>query len=211
MRNIRIGSELDLAWNWARAEIESERHGSYYNFSPRLRQLLQNDQQEKLTPNEWSTLIEEVFRVRGPLLSGLRRLGTTWHLGTLDHQELPNLRIMGWSGFRSWSPSGSFEEFVRIIDRGVPPVTQDWLSYYRKLRGSFDKERIKGFPVLVSKSREGPYTIVEGYGRLSVLASYFVEGVLKSGGLEVVLGVNPKLEDWFLHDNNVSDRLFLGK
>lgn len=118
---------------------------------------------------------------------------------------------MGWSGFRSWPPSGSFEEFVRIIDRGDPPATQDWLSYYKKLRGSFDKERIKGFPVLISKSREGPYTILEGYGRLSALASYFPEGVLQSGKLEVGFGVNPKLAVWFLHDSNVSDHLLLGR
>jgi len=211
MRNLRIASERELAWNWAKAEIESERHGSYYNFSPQLRQFLQNDQQEKLTSNDWPVLIEEVFRVRDPLLCGLRRLGTIWNLGTLDYHEVPNLRIMGWSGFRSWSQSGGFDEFVRTIDRGDAPVTQEWLSYYRRLRSSFAKERMKGFPVLVAKTSGGPYTIVEGYGRLSVLASYFLDGTFKTGDLEVVIGINPNLENWFLHDNKFSDRLFLGK
>ena len=60
MRNLRIASERELAWNWAKAEIESERHGSFYNFSPQLRQSLQNDQHEKLTSSEWQALIEEV-------------------------------------------------------------------------------------------------------------------------------------------------------
>ena len=69
---------------------------------------------------------------------------------------------------------------------------------------------MKGFPVLVAKSTVGPYTIVEGYIRLSVLGSYFLDGTFKTGDLDVVLGINSNLENWFLNDNKFSDRLFLG-
>ena len=209
MRDIRDGSEQDLVWNWARAEIESERHSRHYNLPPRLLQFLQNDQRPDLTQEDWKVLADAVFSVRGPLLKGLRRLSTGWSTGVLNYEELLDLKIMGWSGFVSWAPSGSFEEFVRAVNRGQPPVTKEWLSHYLKLRGSFDETKIKGCPILVSKKKDGPYTIVEGYGRLSVLTSHYLEGKLPAGEINIVLGICERLEDWYLHDNSNSDHLFM--
>src|SRR5262245_46269178 len=126
MHDVRLVSEQELVWNWARAEIESTRHSQYYNLPSEVLERLRNDKKEELSVDEWNLLTEQVLTVRGPLLAGLRRLKTKWHLGFLSYEELRYLKIMGWSGFFSWAESGRFEEFVRAVDLGKPPVTTEW-------------------------------------------------------------------------------------
>jgi hypothetical protein len=210
MRNLRVGSEQDLVWNWAKAEIESTRHAQYYSLPLKIQNSLRDDNRGQLSSDEWAALAEQVFAVRGPLLAGLRRLNTQWHVGILPYDELASLRIMGWSGFTSWAPSGQFDEFVRTVDLGQPPVTKEWLSYYHKLRNSFDQDKMKGSPILVSKDHAGPYIIREGYGRLSVLLSLFQEKQFQSRELKVIIGICDRLDEWYLGDNKAWDCLFLG-
>jgi hypothetical protein len=210
MRNIELGTERDLIWHWARAEIESGRFFQFYgSLEPHLREFVVSDDRSRLTPEDWGTLRKIVFGSRSPLLKGLARLGTIWHVGKLPFSELAELEIMDWPYFVPLSPSRRLEAFVRGLDRGqVPPHEERFAINYRNLRRQFSIERTHGYPVLVAERKQGPYIVVEGYSRLSVLTSKYIAGEVRDGEIPVVLGICANLTEWYLNDDPTSVRLY---
>lgn len=210
MLNLQRALERDLVWQWARAESGSARFGKFYlGLDFELLEHLKGDEPGLLNYHQWRALENVVFGSRSPLLSGLKRLGTDWYLGSLTVRELHDLKIMNWPDFVALAPSRKLTELAKALDAGaVPKNDMTFSQAYHAVRKAFSREKIRGFPVLVSEIQQGPYTIVEGYTRLAVLASLFPSQGEHQFELNVIVGVCPKLREWYLHDNQSSLCLF---
>lgn len=209
MRDIRPGSIQDLVWNWGRAEVESKRFSQFYDsLSPQLQNLITLDKRDELGPADWDVLTRIVLSSRLPLLAGLIRLQTIWHTGILSFDKLPELMLMGWPPFVTLSPSRRIVDFVAALDKGqAPPREEGFLANYQDLKGRFEIGTMHGFPILVSLRLAGPYIILEGYSRLSVLTSKYLDGEIKAGEVQAVLGICDKLQHWYLNDDPRSIKL----
>jgi hypothetical protein len=213
VNEIRKVSKRDMIWHWARAEIRSERFSAIYaSLNLPLRELVEANKRKKLTAADWRTLTATVSSGRSPLLKGILRLGTTWYAATLDLRELPQLRLLNLPSFLQFSPTRTLVELVEGLDSQristVDSEFQKFISAYRKLRMDFSMEKMEGYPVLIADRIEGPYIILEGYTRLSVLASKYFKRELTSTNITVLLGVCSKLVNWYLNDDPKSISLY---
>ena len=208
MRNLSQTDEFEMIWQWAYAEYESERFGKLYGLPTEIKQKLASNNSNELTPGERIALRAQVLGVRGPLLKGLVGLGVRWHTATFDHSDLSDIIIMNWPPFVAIASSRKLSDFVAMLDKGVSPPNDEFLNTYRKMKARFSLTDMHGSPILVSKTTDGPYILVEGYSRLTALTSKHETGVLKEVTFPVVLGVSQNLQGWFLNGDRYSIPLF---
>ena len=70
------------------------------------------------------------------------------------------------------APSRKLEEFADALDAGhVTSGEEEFASNYRKVHDSFSSQRMRGRPIVVAENVEGPFTILEGYTRLTTITS----------------------------------------
>jgi len=197
MKSITKRSEGDMLWQWARAEAESARFRAKYGFPERIAKILKDERRADLGKGEREQIEKSVRAVRLPILEGLMRKGVEWYEGVLDFEELSTLRVMNWPALVHLSPSRTLRELAETLDRGVPaPRDQDFAASYRNLRPIFRLADLRGMPIVVAESVDGPYTIMEGYCRLSALMSKYLAKEVERGEITVMLGVSPRLRAW---------------
>jgi len=202
MKDLVPGSQRDLVWHWLRAELESSRYARSYGFlNPDLSAKVFMADKASITDEEWMNLAQALFYVRAPLLKGLLRQPTTWYTGTMSLSEIPDLKVM-WPAYLEISPNHNLRDLVTAIDAGqVPKHEKKFVDNYKQFRDVFKYNPQTGWPILIGEKKEGPYLLLEGYTRFSVLTSKFLKGELPDASIPVVLGLSDRLDDWYLDDN----------
>jgi hypothetical protein len=199
MRNILPGSEQDMWWNWTVAELDSTRFGDAFRYwiPPDLQTKIRMDRREALTDIEWDRLKAAVISVRFPILLDLLLLGIVWHTGDLDPSDLPDVRIMNYDPHVKLAPSRTLVDFAAALDdNGNPPGEEGFGDNYRKARDTFRIYKVRGRPILVAETKSGPFTMLEGYTRLTVMTSLWKAGEFDSESIPILLGVCARLKEW---------------
>jgi hypothetical protein len=200
MRIVDDATERDMAWEWAIAEVESSRFGGgYAGLDPRIRSVLAKGVKEDLSPRELDLVTKAVRNVRRPILEDLIQFGTEWKEAQLELDEVGALRVVNWPPLVDIGPSRTIGGIARFLDRGgVPPRDPAFGENYRMLRSGFDQAKLRGKPILVSDEDGGPFEVLEGYTRLSVIASKHAAGEMGHVPIPVIAGFTPRLREWCL-------------
>jgi hypothetical protein len=196
---LKPASDRDVFWNFARAETDSVRFSKYYEpgLSARVLDLLRVDDRAAMSESEWKDLSRVVRQVRGGVLELPLRLGAVWHFGKLPVAALPEVRVMNLPQFVAVAPTRTLREFVKALDRGVRlPGDEPFGENYRRLLQQFDLSKMRGVPVVVSPSITGPYELIEGVTRTSIILSRSMVSESVLSGVPALLGVSPGLADY---------------
>lgn len=199
MRNIVLGSEQDLWWNWAVAELDSARFGDAFRrwIPTDLQTRVLANRRDDLTVDDWAQLKTAVLNVRFPILLDLLLLGTDWYLGDLDSIELPSLRVMNYEPHVRLAPSRNLAALAKELDAGRnPPGEDEFGNNYRTIRDAFLLDRARGRPILVAEDSSGPFTMLEGYTRMTAMTSLAAAERIHIPSVPILLGVCPRLHDW---------------
>jgi hypothetical protein len=193
-----------MLWEWARAEISSPRFSSWYqNFPPHILTALRSDDRTTLNSVDRAIVDQIVSSARSPLLKGLLRLQTQWYESELQSSELKTLRTMNWPSLRDLAPSGNLYDLVESLEKnGYCPNDPTFAEQYRHLKENFDFATMAGDPILVATSLSGPYIVVEGNCRLSVLTLRAKEG--RAFRIDAIIGICLRLAQWYHNDDPCS-------
>jgi hypothetical protein len=197
-------SAEDMLWEWAKAEVKSSRFSRYFDeLSVEIRSKLYAGDRSQINAAEFHAITTVVRQKRGPLISGPLRLQTKWYTGRLRLTSLLELRVMNWPPFVSLCPSRQLSEFVESLDRSETPTDDAlFLSNYQDLRKNYDESKFNERLILITNQICGPFTIVEGYTRLSVLCSRTLHNQpITLPHIKVIIGVCPKLSEWYFNDD----------
>ncbi|MGA8302916.1 MAG: hypothetical protein WA691_01365 [Thermoplasmata archaeon] len=167
-------SDEEVLWNFGYAEIDSPTdHGNRWRaeLEPQLLRILTTDDRRAMTKEDWANLLAAAIAVRGDYVVQLMALRLAWFRGHFGISELRNIRVADYPPFSGFAPSRRLQEFVRCMDEGRSMAGAEFADRYRKLRPSFDVQRVRGLPILVAESVDGPFTEVEGLTRLCILLS----------------------------------------
>jgi len=193
-------SATDLFWEFARAEAENDRrHNRMYSrgLGQALYARVRSGAKQGLDRSDRSLLRATVLSTRPEYLRPLLRLRLQWSYGSLPAEELPHLRVPRLEIFRPSAPSRRLHDLVAALDRGGPALWRPVAENYRKMQAGFDTRRWAGAPILVGGSTRGPFTIVEGLTRLSVLASRWRRGKPVPSRIRLLVGLGAKARDWW--------------
>ncbi|SRR6266568_1730310 len=201
MRNILPTSERDLWWNWAIAELDSTRFGEdFRSLIPiELQTKLRAGRRDVLTQSDWHELKGAVLKFRFPILLDLLQLGIDWYEGELDPSDLPDIRIMNYEPHVRLAPSRTLAAFAAALDAGRNSGENEFGGNYRTVRDTFRTDQLRGRPILVAEATSGPFTLLEGYTRLTVMTSLRRAGKIDSQPIPVLLGVCSRLKEWHLY------------
>ena len=198
MRITGPANAQDVFWNFARAEFEVPLGGARHTqpvIPETLRTKAIRGERENLSSDEWHRLEKALLSTRGTIVTPVLDRVREWRLVELLSKELPDLRVMNLRIFSSVAPSRRLDDFAAALDRGEFPRIWD-PKFYRDLRARFDLRRMHGVPILVATRRSGPYTVVEGTTRISVMVSKLITRELKVRAVPAVLGLGGRLKGW---------------
>ena len=117
--------------------------------------------------------------------------------GELDSSELSNLRIMNYGPHTRLAPTRTLSAFAEKLDaQQAQPGEDGFGENYRIVRATFRFESVRGRPILVAETVSGPFTLLEGYTRLTVMTSMWRAGKIDSKPIPILLGVCPRLKEW---------------
>lgn len=194
IKNLQKIQWEEVVRNWAIAEAVSKRRLPYIRekLIPSLVQKLENEEVDNLSEEEWSELETMVLDERKELLNGLKELNLIWYKGALPFGEIEQLFMMKWKPFIDQAGSQKFSDLVDTFREGkMPDKHFEFGGYQTVIKGSFDINRMKGAPIVLSESEQPPYYLVEGFTRLSAL----LLSDSKPDHVPVILGVG-RVMDW---------------
>jgi len=196
--DLRKISEEEMLKNWALAEVTSVRRQKYLNKTlpegliQKIRQGL-----HEYTEDEWGRLIEMVRSTRSELLKGLLGLDIEWYEGKLPIEELKNLEMMNWPPFVELAGSRKFLDLIRAFQGGkMPSKHHEFAENLERIRKELRPESMQGKPIVLSRSEEPPYILVEGFTRLSAMLLNLLEGKSYGEKISVILGISERLDEW---------------
>jgi len=196
---LKPASERDVFWNFARAETDSVRFSKYYEpeLSVEVLDRLRLNDRAAMSESEWEDLSRVVRQVRGGVLELPLRLGAVWYFGNLPVAILPGVRVMNLPQFVAVAPTRTLREFVKALDSGASlPGDGPFGENYRRLLPQFDLSKMRGIPVVVSPSITGPYELIEGVTRTSIILSKSTRGESALKAVPALLGISPGLSDY---------------
>jgi hypothetical protein len=168
--------ERDMLRTWLIAEFGNAARWSALKDrvpAPLLKKCLAD---EGILTEPESVQLEAVIRIfRGPLLDGLLPIVTEWYAGGLPVGELSQLRIINFAPFVAVASCRMFERLVDHIETGRQIADTDLAENCRRISTGFDIGRMRGRPILVGETINGPYFLVEGYTRCSLLGLHRLE------------------------------------
>ena len=191
-------NEEEMLKNWALAEVASVRRRKYLSgiLPESLIQKISRGRYE-FTQDEWKTLIEMIRSTRSQLLNDLLKLDVEWYEGKLPMQELKDLEMMNWPQFVNLAGSKRFLDLVNAFREGkMPPNHHEFAENLERIRKELKIENMKGKPIVLSRSDKPPYSLVEGFTRLSAMLLNILNGKLYEGEIPVILGVSRRLDEW---------------
>ena len=191
-------NEEEMLKNWALAEVASVRRRKYLSgiLPESLIQKISRGRYE-FTQDEWKTLIEMIRSTRSQLLNDLLKLDVEWYEGKLPIQELKDLEMMNWPQFVNLAGSKRFLDLVNAFREGkMPPNHHEFAENLERIRKELKIENMKGKPIVLSRSDKPPYSLVEGFTRLSAMLLNILNGKLYEGEIPVILGVSRRLDEW---------------
>lgn len=193
--------EEDLFWEFAVAEFDSDRYGSFLlrRLSPKLTKLVQSGDKSVLTEGQWAELRTAVLGYRGGYIQSLIDLGVTWQCGRIPIGDCANVRLVRDDELLGLAPSRTLAELVDALDKVGSRSGGGFATNYRLLRPIFDLTKAKGLPVLVCEERVGPFTEVEGLTRLAVRYSFSIHGTQQAIPVYVLVGFCPRLREWYFN------------
>jgi len=196
---IEEASPTDFFWEFARAEAENDaRHDRTYSrgLGPGLLARVRSGTKDGLDRSELSRIRSTVLSTRPEYLRPLLRLGLQWSFGALPSANLPRLRVPALDIFTPTAPSRLLGDFAQALDRGERSVWRPVALNYQRMRPRFDPGRTVGGPIVVGTSQQGPFTIVEGLTRLSILASRLRRGEPVPAMSRLLVGMGPRARTW---------------
>lgn len=201
MLDLSPASEEDCIWNFGVAEMESPRDsglGYIMRLSARcMDRIRAANRWQDLSESDRRELRDAVLSKRGNIVRPLLRQCTGWWYASLPLSEVGQVRLMSHQPFLRLAGSGKLEDFVVALDRGeLPPGDEDFGLNYQQVRAAFDPTKIRGVPVLVSRSIDGPWIGAEGLTRLSIWTSKHSKGEAADSAIHVLLGVCPGIAEW---------------
>ena len=191
-------NEEEMLKNWALAEVASVRRRKYLSgiLPESLIQKISRGRYE-FTQDEWKTLIEMIRSTRSQLLNDLLKLDVEWYEGKLPMQELKDLEMMNWPPFVNLAGSKRFLDLVNAFRDGkMPSNHHEFAENLERIRKELKIENMKGKPIVLSRSDKPPYSLVEGFTRLSAMLLNILNGKLYEGEIPVILGVSRRLDEW---------------
>ncbi len=199
LRLVEDAPAADFYWEFARAETQNDaRHSQIYSrgLGPALFARVRHGKKDGVDRSELSLIRSTVLSTRPEYLRPLLRLGLRWSFGDLPSASLIQLRVPDLEIFRPTAPSRLLGDFASALDREERGVWRPVARNHRRIRSCFDPDRMVGTPIVVGTSPQGPFTIVEGLTRLSVLASRFGSGETVPPRSRLLIGVGPKASAW---------------
>lgn len=190
----------DLFWEFARAEVRNDaRHDRMYSrgLGAELVSKVRSGQRGVLSRSERARVRATVLSTRPGYLRPLLRLGLRWSYGELPSGELLQLRVPDLDIFRSTAPSQLLQDYAAALDRGGPHLWPPLAKNFRAIRPRFDPRRMVGVPIVIGSSPRGPFTIVEGTTRLSVLVSRLGRGQSRPPKIRLLFGLGPRAPHWW--------------
>jgi len=191
-------SEEGMLRHWALAETASIRRWKYLeNMLPqKILDKVRVDDFD-FTNGEWQKLVLMIRSFRSPLLDGLLLLQFEWYEGVIPVNELDQLEMMNWPPFAGLAGSRKLVDLALAFQEGkMPPGHHEFAENLDWLRSDFQIDKMKGRPILVGKSNEPPYMLVEGFTRMSALLLNLLEGNTMSEDMPIVLGTSRRIGEW---------------
>lgn len=193
----------EMLWDWALAEWESSRFGSWYPNAPEAVERLRSG-----APYDHAQIFDQriastVATVHNLLLKDVLPARLRWRRVLLAPDELAPLRILNLPEFRTLLPhSAVLGDMVALLESNPAPLRDiPLLRAYHEVRDSFDPALIRGAPILLAEHEEGPFHIMEGHRRLASTLAQFSDGRRTPHEVAAILGIWPGLKAWpYYHD-----------
>lgn len=192
-------SAVEMLRDWALAEASSERRIPYVRtyLTDEVIRKVTSQKASDLSEKELENLEQMILKERSDLLSDLLKLNVEWHRGNLPLKEVEGLRIMDWPPFVNLVESRGLVDLVRAFQAGkMPPNHHGFETNLHKMKAGFSFDKMVGTPILVARSKEPPYVLIEGFTRLSAMLLNVFDGIQYVEALPVILGVSQRLDEW---------------
>ena len=163
---------------------------------PEICQTLTTGHRRLLTAGDWYRIERTFDRVRGPSLGGWRDLHPEWYTTSFAMHELASARTLRYGPFLRIAPSRRLDDFVTCLDSGVEVPGREFSTRYRLLRKNFRWSQMRGVPVLGADRICGPYVVLEGLSRCSVLLSRSLRERDVPRRIDALLGVTRRAKSW---------------
>ncbi len=137
-----------------------------------------------------------VTATRGDYLRPILESKPEWSIGWLAVEELAQIQVIRHTPFLAIAPHRDLFTFVKGLDGGRDTPGDGFGEGYRMVRPYFNAGRMRGCPVLVGRTDDGPYTEVEGLTRMSCILSKHLASEPRPAEVEVDLGASPRMNEW---------------
>jgi hypothetical protein len=198
VRSLRAVSADGIFDQLALAELSSPLMIAYYDgeIGAARAARLRSSPYEQWSPADRLAVEGAARKMRGGYLGPILSLQPDWYVGVLEVSELAQVRLIRLAAFSAIAPNRLLDQFVAALDAGRDTPNDGFSAKYRLLRPIFDPSRMRGLPILVAETEEGPYTEVEGLTRMSCLLSKRTKGESVPDSIMAVLGVSPRMREW---------------
>ncbi|MGP8074931.1 MAG: hypothetical protein ACLQD9_00670 [Thermoplasmata archaeon] len=140
--------------------------------------------------------MEATRRYREPILGGLFTLKPSWHVAEITPDELPLLRPLDYPPFNALAPDRRLGTLVEAMDAGRDTPGDTFSIGYRRLRGEYRAEEVRGLPAVAGRTEAGPYIVFDGLTRLSVLRHRSISGETVPAAIPLFLAVTARIASW---------------
>jgi hypothetical protein len=198
LTKLRPASLVDLFWEFAVAETQNdERHDRLYSLGlgTDLFTRVRANKRGSITPGEWERVRSTVLGTRPEYLPPLLSLRLRWNTGWVETAKLAEFNVPRLNIFLPTAPSRKLSEFAAAVERGARPGN-NFAEHYQRLRRTFQAVKMVGAPVVLCEVEIGPFTIVEGLTRLSVLCSRFSSGEAVPPRVRLLIGKGRAAAKW---------------
>ena len=178
---------------WGVSEFSNPERWSDLKVSEGIRKDIIEGRFESLSSIQWSEIEKEISRFRGRLLEGLKPLNPACFLCELEGCEVGKIRLIRYQPFVENVPSGRLEDLARAAEVGFADPS-GFCDNVRRLSRNFDLSEMAGFPIVVAQSVVGPYTLVDGYSRLTSLLCSRLD--FRTSLIPLYLGITPSISEW---------------
>ncbi len=197
--------------NWAIAEASSIRRWRdiHNNLPQDTAEKINKKNYKQLTPTDHNALEEMIVQIRAPLLKGLLPIKPQWYKGYLSSEDLMELEMMNWPDFVNLANSRRLLDLVKAFEEGkMPNNHHEFAANLDRIRDDLNLSNMVGSPIILSRSKNPPYYLVEGFTRCSAILMNMREGKFTEEQIPIMLGVSDRFDEWYLNDDKKGLKLY---